>query len=65
MLDRAFFRKMGRATAVVTEMAVTVILGVYIGSYLDTRLGFSPVFLLSFTLRRRALEDIFTVNVVF
>ena len=50
MLDRAFFRKMGRATAVVTEMAVTVILGVYIGSYLDTRLGFSPVFLLSFTL---------------
>lgn len=50
MLDRSFFTKLGRATAVVTEMAVTVILGVYVGSYLDTWLGLSPVLLLSFTL---------------
>ncbi len=50
MLDHTFFRKMGKATAVVTELAITVILGVYIGSYLDAWLGFSPVFLLSFTL---------------
>ena len=50
MLDRSFFKKLGRATAVVTEMAATVILGVYVGSYLDTRLGSSSVLLLTFTL---------------
>ena len=50
MLDRSFFLKLGRATAVVTEMAVTIVLGVYAGSYLDSRLGLSPVLLLSFTL---------------
>ena len=50
MLDRSFFTKHGRATAVVTEMAVTVVLGVYFGSYFDTWLGLSPVLLLSFTL---------------
>jgi len=31
-------------------MAVTVILGVYLGGFLDTTLGYSPVCLLSFTL---------------
>lgn len=50
MLDRTFFLQMGKATAVVTELAVTVIFGVYVGSYLDTRLGSFPVALLSFTL---------------
>jgi len=50
VLDHSFFIKLGRATAVVTEMAVTVILGVYLGSYLDTRLDLSPVLMLSLTL---------------
>ena len=49
---------MGKATAVVTELAITVILGVYIGSYLDTRLGVSPVSLLSFTLGALAVGTI-------
>lgn len=50
MLDRTFLVKVGRATAVVTEMAVTVVLGVFLGSYLDDRFALSPVLLLTFSL---------------
>lgn len=50
MLDRSFLLKVGRATAIVTEMAVTVVLGVFLGSHLDTRFALSPVLLLTFTL---------------
>lgn len=50
MLDRSFFLKLGRASAVVTEMAVTVVAGVFIGSWLDTQLDLSPILLLTSTL---------------
>lgn len=50
MLDRAFLRTIGRATAIVSEMAVTVVLGVFLGSFLDDHFSLSPVLLLSFTL---------------
>jgi len=50
MLDRSFLLKLGRATAVITEMAVTVVAGVFTGSWVDQKLDFTPVFLLSFTL---------------
>lgn len=50
MLDRSFLLKVGRATAIVSEMAVTVVLGVYAGSFLDDRFALSPVLLLTFTL---------------
>ena len=50
MLDRTFLLKVGRATAIVSEMAVTVVLGVYLGSHLDDRFTLSPVLLLTFTL---------------
>ena len=50
MLDRSFFQKMGRATAIVTEMAVTVVGGVFAGSWVDGLVDLSPVFLLTFTL---------------
>lgn len=50
MLDRTFLLRVGRATGIVSEMAVTVILGVYLGSYLDERFDLSPVLLLTLTL---------------
>jgi len=50
MLDRSFLLKLGRATAVITEMAVTVVAGVFAGSWIDDQLGLTPVFLLSITL---------------
>ncbi len=50
MLDGSFLRKLGQATAIVTEMAVTVVSGVFAGSYADERLGSSPVLLLTLTL---------------
>jgi F0F1-type ATP synthase assembly protein I len=50
VLDRSFLMKVGQATAIVTEMAVTVVAGVYLGSYLDSRFGLSPALLLTLTL---------------
>ena len=50
MLDRSFFLKLGRASAIVTEMAVTVVAGVFAGSWVDDSFHLSPVFLLTFTL---------------
>lgn len=50
MLDRSFLLKLGRATATITEMVVTVVVGVFAGSWVDHKLDLSPVFLLSLTL---------------
>ena len=50
MLDRSFTQKLGRATAIVTEMAATVVAGVFAGSWVDEQVGLSPLFLLTLTL---------------
>lgn len=41
---------MGRLTALVTELAVSVVLGVAAGAWVDARLSTSPVFTLLLTL---------------
>ncbi len=46
MLDPGFLKKVSRLTAMISEMSVTVILGVLAGSWLDSRLQTTPVLLL-------------------
>jgi len=45
-MDPRSLRRYGRATASVTELAVSVVLGVYIGDLLDRRWGTDPWLLL-------------------
>lgn len=50
MLDPEFLRRVGGVTAAAVEMAVAVLLGVFAGSWLDSRLGTAPVLLLLLSL---------------
>ena len=46
MIDRDLMRRVSGAIAVVSEMAVTVVLGVLAGGWLDARFGTEPVLIL-------------------
>ena len=50
MIDPVFLRKMAGVMALAMELAATVVLSTLAGSWLDTRLGSSPIFLLLLSL---------------
>lgn len=49
MSENGSRKQLLRASAMVTEMAVTVVLGLLAGGWVDRRLETSPLFLLLFT----------------
>lgn len=50
MIDPRVVKRMAAATVISMEMAVTVVLGVVAGYWLDQRLGTSPLLLLALAL---------------
>jgi ATP synthase protein I len=50
VIDRKLLQQVARASATVTEMAVTVVAGVFAGGWLDGRFGTGPVFLVLLSL---------------
>ena len=50
MFDRRIARRLGRVSAQVLEMALTVVAGVYAGGWLDGRLGSEPAFLITLSI---------------
>ena len=50
MLNRRLTHRLARASAVVLEMAVTVVLGVFAGDALDQYFATSPLFLISLSI---------------
>ena len=50
MLDPSFLKRLALITAVITEMAVLVVVGTIAGYWLDARLGTSPVLLMGLSM---------------
>jgi len=45
MIHPSLFRRLGRASAVISEMAVAIVFGVLAGQWIDGTFGTSPLFL--------------------
>ena len=46
MLEPVFFRQLAGISAAILEMAITVVVGIALGTFLDARLGSEPVLML-------------------
>lgn len=50
MVDRSALLILGKATAAVSELAITVVAGAFLGRWLDSQAGSSPTLLLLLTI---------------
>jgi len=50
MLSPSFVRKIGLTFAAITQMAITVVLGIFLGGWLDSLHSLGPLFLFSLSL---------------
>lgn len=58
MLHPSSIRRIGQASALVSEMAVTVIIGVLAGHWIDGTFGSSPIFLTACSIAALALGTV-------